>query len=183
MTFRLELPPIRVPGINQNLEVALEDWRVRLEAGVSAAFAVPEVLTFAESNATAAGSARSGWLTTASASLGAAVPAGHELAVLRVTGFVTPGATVGPYRVSLVLTELAVAGGAAAFERTLATASGLAASAGTAIEAVGTWDEPLLVVEAGKVVNVGWRNESTSPGALASATHLVQAECVIRPTS
>lgn len=181
MTYRLELPPIDFTSLD-DLKVRLEDWRRRLEDGVSQAFASYGTMVHARLDATAVGATSTGYLSVASTTLGVPVPAGYEMAILSASASIRTGAFAGAHKISLVVQEIAI-GGIPAFERILATQAGIAISTEAYFAEQGSWDSPLMVVDAGKVVCVGWKNDSTSPGALAATTHFIQVSYVLRPTS
>lgn len=127
----------------------------------------PWTFSFHSAATTAANSQDFGHGATAASTARIKVPAGKTLKILQVIAAVETGATVGTYTVAAILRDV-----------TGATNSDLASGTGAAstlvhLAAKGTIASPLASLAAGNQFGIGWRNDTTSPGALSASQKFV----------
>ena len=124
-------------------------------------------LEFRRSVALAANARTSGLMDSTGSYISKTVPTGKAFKVLYATFGGRTGASTGSdYSVDM---EIKINSG----YTSLGTAVQASASANITGSVVGTVDAPLAKAEAGEVLRASFKNLASSPGALASSSHMV----------
>ncbi|HGY90390.1 MAG TPA: hypothetical protein ENK43_04360 [Planctomycetes bacterium] len=128
-------------------------------------------LDFRMRSATSKGVVDSGLFDSNGAGEKFAIPSGKKFLITQANARITAGATGGTYSISVVVDD-------GTTTTVLATGTGIEGSQ-IDVSGSGTMGSPLGTITGPATITVGWRNDASSPGAIANATHWAKIAGVV----